>query len=251
MLRKVARLVGLGVLLLSNHLYAFEVTIQGKKMSPEGEGETCVDIGGTYPGIEVIPSEAGKTPQVCFSDSKRDILSIHNVTFIAIGEPNKEVLIDFQHTFPPGPNGHIMARAKLKGFFATATGVGVPTGDKIQFSGYFSQGGQEDLIAETFDHTVGENIESALIDKKGKKRYLIAGPRTLKAKLQFSFAEAGHKLTLPAGTTVSIDLGSRFEDKLEEMGEEAEGLLEGAGTPESGGEGSEGEEAPLDEEFSF
>ncbi len=250
MLRKVARLVGLGVLLLSTKLYAFEVIIQGKRLIPKGEEETCINILGAYPGVKALPSEAGKTPQICFSDSKRDILSIHNVTFVAIGEP-REVVIDFQHSFPPGPNGYVMARTKLKGFFATATGLGVPTGDKIQFSGYFSQGGQEDLIAETFKHTVGEDVESALIDKKGKKRYLIAGPRTLKAKLQFSFTEVGHKLTLPTGTTVSIDMGARFEDKLEEMGDEAEGLLDEAGSPEAGEENGGGEEAPLDEEFTF
>lgn len=244
--RKIATMAGMIILLICTKPFAFEVTIQGKKLLTKEEGETCIDISGDYPGIQVIASTAGKTPQICFNDAKHDILSIHNVTFVATGDPN-EVAIEFKHDFPPGPNGYVMARAKLNGFFASPTGLGVPTGDKIQFTGFFSQAGQEDPIAETFDHTVGDNVESALVEKRGKKRYLIAGPRTLIGRLQFSFVEPGHKLTLPAGTTVSIDLGSRFEDKLEEMDVELPALP----GEEDAGESSGGEGEADDDEFSF
>ncbi len=240
---------------------ALEVTIQGQRLVPQRESETCIEIGGEYPGIRIEPSEVGKVPQVCYSDSRRDILTIHNAVFIATegavagqgGEVqslsgaagSSEVVVEFQHTFPPGPNGLIMARAKIEGFFATSSGLGVATGDTLRFAGTFSQGEQEDLIAEPFAYTVGEELESGVFESKGKKRYLIAGPRTLKAKLAFSFTAAGHKLALPKGASVSIDTGSTFEDKLEEMETEAEEetLKEEEEAPE--------EESQPEEEFSF
>ncbi|MBN2699992.1 MAG: hypothetical protein ACPW60_08200 [Methylohalobius sp. ZOD2] len=263
-----------GALLLGIHTAsAFEVTIQGKKMVPEMEDQTCIEIDGEYPGFRIEPSEAGKVPQICYSDARRDIVNIHNAIFVAAesvvagpqgengnasqptpeashaGDIPKEVVIEFEHTFPPGPNGMIMARAKIEGFFATATGLGTATGDSLQFSGYFSQGGQEDPIAEPFTHKVEEELESAIFESKGKKQYLIAGSRTLKAKLVFSFAEAGHKLALAKGASVSIDTGSRFEDKLEEMEAGAEAMMEET----EPGEIPEAEPPlpPLDEELSL
>lgn len=246
---------------------ALEVIIQGQKLVPPRESETCIEIAGEYPGIRIEPSEAGKVPQICYSDARRDILNIHNAIFVATegavsglqgGEKTsgaagseatnipQEVIVEFQHTFPPGPNGLIMARAKIEGFFATATGLGVAVGDKIRFAGSFSQGDQEDYIAEPFAHTVGEELESAIFESKGKKRYLIAGPRTLKAKLAFSFTAAGHKLALAKGASVSIDTGSTFEDKLEEMETGAEELLKEGESPEE-----EEAQPSEEEEFSF
>ncbi len=255
----------------SASVQALEVMIQGQKLVPERESETCIEIAGEYPGVRIEPSEAGKVPQICYSDARRDILNIHNAIFVATqgwapglqsgdqkdsgtGGPKvaaapQEVIVEFQHTFPPGPNGLIMARAKIEGFFATATGLVVATVDKIHFAGTFSQGDQEDYIAEPFGHTVGEELESAIFENKGKKRYLIAGPRILRAKLTFSFTAAGHKLALAKGASVSIDTGSTFEDKLEEMEMGAEELLkEGEGEAEVP---EEEEQPPLDEEFSF
>lgn len=262
----------IGVLLVwSASAQALEAMIQGQKLVPERESETCIEIAGEYPGVRIEPSEAGKIPQICYSDARRDILNIHNAVFVATAglvpglqsggqqdsgagsakaDAPQEVIVEFQHTFPPGPNGLIMARAKIEGFFATATGLGVAAGDKIQFAGSFAQGDQEDYIAEPFAYTVGEELESAIFENKGKKRYLIAGPRTLKAKLAFSFTAAGHKLALAKGASVSIDTGSTFEDKLEEMEMGAEELLkEGEGEAEVPEE--EEVQPPLDEEFSF
>lgn len=268
MLRRILWLTS-ALLVWNASVQALEVMIQGQKLVPEQESETCIEIAGEYPGVRIEPSEAGKVPQICYSDARRDILNIHNAIFVATegwvpslqrgGQKDsgadssettntpQEVIVEFQHTFPPGPNGLIMARAKIEGFFATATGLGVAAGDKIQFAGSFSQGDQEDYITEPFAYTVGEELESAIFENKGKKRYLIAGPRTLRAKLVFSFTAAGHKLALAKGASVSIDTGSTFEDKLEEMEMGAEELLkEGEGeVPE------EEEQPPSDEEFSF
>ncbi|GAB6067499.1 hypothetical protein JCM13664_08170 [Methylothermus subterraneus] len=257
-------LLTVGLLAWGGAGQALEVVIQGKKLVPERESETCVEIAGEYPGIRIEPSEAGKVPQVCYSDARRDILTIHNALFVATegtvssvrdGEQTSgtatsgvpEVIVEFQHTFPPGPNGLIMARAKIEGFFATATGLGVASGDTIRFAGSFAQEDQEDYIAEPFIHTVGEELESAIFENKAKKRYLIAGPRTLKAKLTFSFTAAGHKLALTKGASVSIDTGATFEDKLEEMESAEESPKEGEE------EAPEEEEAqpPAEEEFSF
>ncbi len=233
--------------------FAFEAVIQGKRLVPQQETQTCIEIAGEYPGVRIEASEIGKTPQICFSDARRDIISLHNVTFVATGEEAvlrssaatdteegdatsvgaaaaesnpglPDVVIEFSHTFPPGPNGHIMARTKIAGFFATPTGLGVASGNHVRFAGIFSQGGVEDLIAEPFDRVVGEDIDSAIFESKAKKRYLIAGPRTLKGRLVINFAAPGHKLTLVKGATVSIDRGARFEDKLEEVEESVEML---------------------------
>lgn len=262
--------------------FGFEVIIQGKRLAPEQETQTCIEIAGEYPGLRIEANEIGKVPQICFSDARRDIISLHNVTLVATGTekvpvPSPEaggaakagqsarkpsdreedgksevfqglpdVVIEFSHTFPPGPNGHIMARAKIAGFFATPTGLGVATGNHLRFTGIFSQGGAEDLIADPFDLVVGEDIDSAIFENKGKKRYLIAGPRTLKGRLVINFAAPGHKLTLVKGATVSIDRGARFEDKLEEV-EEGVDLLQEAAPEQAPAE--QEEEFSLEEEL--
>ncbi len=265
-------IVGLGCASLlgwSATVYCVEVNIQGTTLIPVADGSTCIDISGEYPGVRIEASEAGKTPLVCYSDSKDEVLALRNVTFVStlgasqpipseLKQPDEEnevavaplpagfepgkIVIEFQHTFPPGPNGKVMARAKIHGVFTTPTGTEVATGDKIRYTGFFSQGGKDDLISEALDHEVSDEIDTALFEYNGKKRYLISGPRTLKAKLEFSFSAPGHMLTLLKGASVSIDTGSRFEDKLEEMETETGEMI-----PEE-----PAEEVPdLEEEFSF
>ncbi len=265
-------MMGLGCAALmsgSMAAHAVEATIQGKTLLPMADGSTCIDISGEYPGVRIEASEAGKTPLICFSDAREDVLALRNATFVAtnaVSQPGSngqtqadtaasapndlstggsvadKVVIEFRHTFPPGPVGKVMARTKIDGFFTTGTGTEVATGDKVRFIGFFSQGGQEDPIAEALEYEVGEDTDSALFEYKGKKRYLIAGPRTLKARLEFSFVAPGHRMTLLKGAFVSIDTGSRFEDKLEEMESGAEELLPAEGVQE---------EPELEEEFSF
>ncbi|HEB77581.1 MAG TPA: hypothetical protein ENI90_03520 [Methylothermaceae bacterium] len=263
--------IGAALIAWSGWSPGFEVFIQGKRLVPERESQTCIKIAGEYPGIRIEANEIGKEPQICFSDARRDIISLHNVTLVATEDGSgvaagsnhhdhssqvkqpadaakeqkssgreapadsktpktfqglPDVVIKFSHTFPPGPNGYIMARAKIAGFFATPTGLGVASGNHLRFVGIFSQGGAEDMIAEPFELVVGEAIDSAIFESKGKKRYLIAGPRTLKGKLVINFAAAGHKLTLTRGATISIDRGARFEDKLEEVEQDVDLLQE-------------------------
>lgn len=264
MLRTITSLGSVVLLSWSVVTHSVEVNIQGTILLPDSDGGTCINIAGDYPGVRIEPSEAGKIPQVCYSDAKEDVLALRNATFIATAgtgmaksspapTPNAAptkgntpgpgtVVIEYQHTFPPGPNGLVMARSKIDGFFATETGIGVASGGRIRFAGVFSQAGKDDTIADPLDHQVGETIDSALFRYNGKKRYLIAGPRTLKARLEFSFAAPGQKLSLLKGASVDIDSGSRFEDKLEEMEIEGADLMPQGETPES---------PDVDDEFSF
>jgi hypothetical protein len=208
--------------LLASTLYplaasALVVEIQGKRLEPEMVGASCVDIAGEYPGIRIEPSEAGATPRICYTSSKGNAIAIVKAIFIATNPVKQDVTIRFEHDFPAGINGKVMARAKLQGFFSTASGVGVPTGNKISMRARFSQAGKEDDIGEPFALTVDDQIDSALFEYNAKEQYLIAGPRALKGELKLNFREAGGKLTLPEKSAISIDTGSTFEDKLDTL----------------------------------
>ena len=206
---------------------ALEVDINGTSLQPNVEGFPCIDITGEYPAFKVVASEIGKIPQICFNNSGQNHLEIHHVTFestkssppkgTAKDAKPKDLVITFSHEFPPGPNGVVTARAHLYGFFSTATGLGSPVGDHISLKGYFSQKGTFDLIADPFDHTVDEKIESGVFQFGAKKKYLVSGRRLLRGELRFSFARVGDKLTLPLATGVKVDLGSQFEDRLDAL----------------------------------
>jgi hypothetical protein len=205
---------------------ALEVNINGTTLQPNVEGFPCIDITGEYPGLTIVPSEAGRIPQICFDNSGQNHLEIHHVTFQSTkpsstgdtqGGAANDVMITFSHEFPPGPNGVVTARAHLYGFFSTSTGVGAPIGDKIRLQGYFSQEGNYDRISDPFDHTVGEAIESGVFAFGAKKKYLVSGRRLLKGELSFSFVNPGDKLTLPLATGIKVDLGSQFEDRLDAL----------------------------------
>lgn len=83
-----------------------------------------------------------------------------------------------------------MARAKLLGFFSTPNGVGVPAGDKLSFSAFFSQNYHDDAIAEPFNMTVGDDQTSAMFDLSAKEQYLASGSRMLKGTLKIFFFSA-------------------------------------------------------------
>lgn len=196
---------------------ALSVEIQGTKLETQLEGASCIDIAGDYPGVTVEPSEAGKTARICYNSAQVNSISILSTTFVAKPPAKQNVSIRFEHAFPAGINGKIMARAKLQGFFATANGVGIPTGDKVSLVAFFSQSAHDDTIAEPLDFSVGDQIDSALFDYSVKEPYLISGPRTLKGSLKVVFAQPGHKLTLSDASGISIDTGSSFEDKLDTL----------------------------------
>jgi len=193
------------------------VDIQGTRLEPETLGESCVDIAGDYRGVRIEADKPGQIPRICYNASRQNSVSIANATFVAKPPVKEEVVIRFEHEFPPGINGKIMARAKLQGFFATGNGVGVPTGDQLKMEAFFSQSSSDDAIATPLEFTVGDQVDSALLDYSVKKQYLVAGSRSLKGVLKIVFTEAEHKLALPERCLVSLDTGSTFEDKLDTM----------------------------------
>jgi hypothetical protein len=196
---------------------ALVVDIQGTRLAPRAPAEMCVDISGDYRGVRVEADKPGQIPRICYNSARQNSVSIANATFVAKPPVKQEVVIKFEHEFPPGINGKIMARAKLQGFFATGSGVGVPTGDKLKLEAFFSQGGSDDAIATPLEFVVGDQMDSALLDYSVKKRYLAAGSRTLKGILKIEFTGAEHKLALPERCVVSLDTGSTLEDKLDTL----------------------------------
>lgn len=212
---------------------ALVVEIQGTRLEASSIGASCIEIAGDYAGVRVEASEKGKAARICYnSSSKVNSIAILNSTFTALAPAKKELSIKFEHEFPPGLNGKVMVRAKLQGFFSAANGVGVPTGDKLTLTPYFSQSYHDDAIAEPFNLDVGEDMDSALFDYAAKKRYLISGPRTLKGGLKIVFSTAGHKLTLVDKSGLTIDTGSTMADKLETMSPEGLPGEEGAVAPD-------------------
>jgi hypothetical protein len=219
---------------------ALVVDIQGVRLEPEMAGASCVDIAGVYPGVRIEADQPGQTPRICHNSARINSINIANATFIATTPLRRDVVIKFEHEFPPGINGKIMARAKLRGFFADGTGVGIPTGDQLSMKAFFVQGRIRDMIAEPFEITVGDTVESALFEFYAKKPYLVAGPRALRAELRLNFTGNGHKVTLPDRCLILLDTGTRFEDKLDTL----ENLPEQLAPP---GESPAGEGAPAPE----
>lgn len=206
---------------------ALMIDINGSSLEPKRLGDPCIDITGDYPGFNIVPSEVGKTPQICFNSRRQNHLEMHHVTFVSTStagaEFNNEVVITFTHDFPPGPNGVVTTRAHLFGFFSTATGVGTAVGNKIKFLSFFSQDSNYDTISAPFEHAVGDTIDSGVFEFGAKKQYLVSGPRVLKGVLSFSLNRPGDKLTLPLATGVKVDRGSRFIDRVDALTAESGG----------------------------
>lgn len=230
-LNKLLRACLVSPLLMPGMASALVVEIQGVRLEPSEVGASCVDISGVYPGVRIEADKPGQTPRICHNAGRVNSVGIANATLVATAPARKDIVIKFEHEFPPGVNGKIMARAKLQGFFATENGVGVPSGDKVNLKAFFSQGRTSDVIGEPLDFTVGDSMESALFEYSVKKPYLTAGPRALKGEIRINFTGLGHKLTFPEKCLIALDSGATFEDKLDTM--EA---LEGEGASDAGGE---------------
>jgi hypothetical protein len=214
--------------LLPGAALALTVNIQGVERVLQGPGDTCIDIAGSYPGVDIQPAEAGRTAKVCYDYLNRNLLNMMDVLLVANGDTGGEVTLTFSHEFSPGPNGRIFGRTTIAGAFATPTGALVPTGDRLSFRGYLLQRGNEDPIGEPLEHEVGNTLESGEFDLKGhkekdkeqgRKEYLIAGRRGLKAELRVQFTAPGHKLVLPRRVMVSLEAGTRTQEKFEATGE--------------------------------
>jgi hypothetical protein len=196
---------------------ALVVEIQGIRLETHMPGASCVEIAGNYPGVKIMPSENGKTPRICYNSNKVNIIAILDTTLIAQNPVKKDIVLKFEHEFPAGINGKVMARSKLQGFFSTSSGVGIPTGDQVSLSAFFSQNSHDDAIVEPLSQTVGDDIESALFEFSVKEQYLISGPRVLKGILKVYFTSIGNKLTLVEKNQILIDTGSTMADKLDAM----------------------------------
>lgn len=230
-LNKLLRACLVSPLLMPGMASALVVEIQGVRLEPSEVGASCVDISGVYPGVRIEADKPGQTPRICHNAGRVNSVGIANATLVATAPAKKDIVIKFEHEFPPGVNGKIMARAKLQGFFATENGVGVPAGDKVNLKAFFSQGRTSDVIGDPLDFTVKDSMESALFEYSVKKPYLAAGPRALRGELKINFTGLGHKLTFPEKCLIALDSGATFEDKLDTM--EA---LEGEGASDAGGE---------------
>ncbi|MDD5034100.1 MAG: hypothetical protein PHE55_05015 [Methylococcaceae bacterium] len=208
----------LGSMLIPVSASALVVEIQGQRLEPQLVGASCIEIAGVYPGLKIEASEAGSTPRICYNNSSQiNSITILNATFVALDPIKKDIWLKFEHSFPAGINGKVMARAKLQGFFSTANGVGVPNGSQLSFTAYFSQTGHDDTIAEPYHLSLSDDLDSAVFEYSAKEQYLIAGPRELKGALKVYFTRAGQKLTVNDRNTISIDSGSTLADKLDTM----------------------------------
>lgn len=198
---------------------ALEIDIQGVKMTTLGQGDQCILIAGEYPGVRIEPAESRTRAKICYDNIRQDLLIITDATFVSTQEGGSEVNINFSHGFPPGPNRKLVAHARMKGFFATATGVGVSTGATIELQGSFGQNGNDDPIGEGVSHTVTEDIDSGLFKQEVRERYLAAGERTLKGRLSFKLMAQGDKLVIPNWVQVDVQSVTRIQEKFQEAEE--------------------------------
>lgn len=199
-------LIGLGL----SAAHALTANVQGVALEVDERGGfagVCVVIAGDYPGFRVIASEAGKTPKICIDKTRENVNAIEfrNVTFVATEASDEIRTVDFEHDFIRGPRGLVYTSVRLKGFFATATGVGVPTGSQVWFTGMFNQAGHNETIGEELAQSVGQVLDSALLSGETRSQFVLSGPRTLKGELQFTLLNEGDKLVLESDSAVIID----------------------------------------------
>jgi len=198
---------------------ALELDIQGVHMTTIGPGDQCILIAGEYPGVRIEPSESGLRAKVCYDTIRQNLIVLTDTTFVSTAPGGSEVTIDFSHVFAPGPNRRVVAHTRMKGFFATATGVGVATGGKIEVSGTFGQSGNADPIGDGIAHTVADDIDSGLFADEEIERYLAAGPRILAGRFSFRLPAQGDKLVIPVGVQVDVQPVTRIQEKFEEAEE--------------------------------
>jgi len=198
---------------------ALELDIQGVHMTTIGPGDQCVLIAGEYPGVRIEPSEAGLRAKICYDTIRQNLIVLTDTTFVSTKPGGSDVVIEFRHKFSPGPNRRVVAHTRMKGFFATATGVGVATSARIDVSGTFGQNGNADPIGDGISHTVGDDIDSGIFADEQLERYLAAGPRTLAGSFTFHLPEQGDKLVIPVGLQVDVQPVTRIQEKFEEAEE--------------------------------
>lgn len=195
---------------------ALTAHLQGEARALSVPGSQCLDIAGEYKGFRIEATQRGKTPYVCFSSQRRNALRFFDVAIIATNVGAGTQTLKIEHEFLTGPQGIVYAEAQLDGFVAKQSGIGVPGGSRVSFTGYFGQRGSVDQIGVALRQEVEKSIDSALLDKTTREQYLAGGSRRLSAVLRFSFERAGDKLVLGPETAVAV---SGIKELIERLGE--------------------------------
>lgn len=208
MVRYLVVSIGAAALVLfgSSAARALEADVNGSHLQAQRQGGIpCIDLTGRYSGFRVVSTTPGKTAKICADAQRINILRFHHVTIVATEPSNGSYVLTFEHEFPGGPKGLIYARTELHGFFAKASGAGVPTGAQIGYTGILSQAGKDTVIGEEIQHAVADSLESAVLKHTAREQFVISGNRTLKGAITFTLPSPGDKLVLEDGTSVVID----------------------------------------------
>lgn len=202
----------LSILFLGNSTHAITVDLGTVQVQLDDPGGGCVKVDGEYDGFRIVPPEAGKTPKVCSLPGRKNLLVFLDVTIVATGSGLGERTIRVEDHFATGPIGRVFARVELIGFFATGSGGGVPSGNSVVFTGMLNQGGTDTVIGEAIEHTVGEELESGLLNEVSRSEFLISGDRSLKLEVKFDLKNEGDKLVLSRDSAVVLDSVTRQQD---------------------------------------
>ncbi len=214
MIRPLACLLALVLgCLTSAAVPALSVDIGGKVLRLDNRAGGCLKLGGQYAGFRIEPSEPGKTAKICSSTGRRNAIKFEDVTFIATDPSVGERVLRFEHDFSSGPKGLVYAKAVLDGFFAQATGAGVPSGSQVSLESSFDQTGSKVPIGPVLEHTVDAGLESALFELVTQAEYVLSGRRKLAGVLRFSFQSTGDKLVLESATAIVLDGLKRQQER--------------------------------------
>lgn len=190
--------------------------LQGEVRTLMVPGSECLEISGDYQAFRIEATERGKTPYVCFSSQRRNVLRFFDVAIVATNAGVGMQTLDFEHEFLTGPQGIVYAEVQLGGFVASGSGAVVPSGSRVSLTGYLRQRGSGDRIGEGLRQEVGDTVDSALLDKTTREQYLAGGSRQLRAVLRFSFESVGDKLVLGPETGVLV---TGVKELIERLGE--------------------------------
>lgn len=201
----------LSTLLLASSAHAITVNLGSVQVVLDAVGGGCVKVEGEYDGFRIGPTEAGKEPRICSATGRKNFLVFADLTIIATGSGLGERSIEVEDHFATGPVGHVFARVELIGFFASSTGAEVPSGNSVLLRGMLNQGGVDTVIGEPIEHTVGEELESALLTAVSRSEFLISGDRSLKLQVKFNLQNEGDKLVFTREAVV-LDTVTRQQD---------------------------------------
>jgi len=188
------KLFCVSTLLLSSATHAITVNLGTVQVVLDAVGGGCVNVEGEYDGFRIAPTETGKTPRICSATWRKNFLVFEDFTIVSTGSGLGERSISVEDHYGTGPVGLLFARVELKAFFATVSGAGVPSGNSVLLTGMLNQAGTDTLSGEPIEHTVGEELGSALVDEVSRSEFVISGDRTLKLEIKFNLQKEGDQL---------------------------------------------------------